>query len=125
MSAPALAANLDNAFKVNDGSNKDAVDSAAGRAGYDTTQTDVYFVIGKVISVALSLLGVLFLGLILYGGFLWMSDQGNEDNVDKAKKIIKMATIGLIIVASSYAISYFIMNSLINTGGLNMTTDIY
>ncbi len=120
-----MAANLEDAFKVNDGQNEDSLDKAALRAGYDTAQTDVYFVIGNAISVALSLIGVLFLALILYGGFLWMSDQGNEDNVAKAKKIIKMATIGLIVVVAAYALSYFVVASLMDTGTLNTGSEIY
>ena len=39
-----------------------------------------------------------------------MIAQGNEKNVDQAKNIITDAIIGLIIVASAYAISYFILN---------------
>ena len=66
--------------------------------------------ISQIINVVLSFLGVIFLVLMVYGGILWMIAQGNEKNVDQAKNIITDAIIGLIIVASAYAISYFILN---------------
>jgi hypothetical protein len=110
----AQAANLGNAFKVTDGKNSDPLDTAASRSGYSTSaeKTDILPLFSKIINIGLSFLGVLFLLLILYAGFLWMSDQGNEDQVAKAKKIITAAAIGLIIVISSYAISWFIFNVL-------------
>ncbi|OGF25419.1 hypothetical protein A2331_01225 [Candidatus Falkowbacteria bacterium RIFOXYB2_FULL_34_18] len=69
-------------------------------------------IIGGLIGVFLSLLGIIFLVLIIYGGFIWMTSAGNETKVLKAKKILTNAVIGLIIVISSYAITAFIMASL-------------
>ncbi|MEI7452375.1 MAG: hypothetical protein WCK37_04225 [Candidatus Falkowbacteria bacterium] len=66
--------------------------------------------ISSMITLILSFLGVIFLVLMIYGGVLWMIAQGNEKNVDQAKSIITDAIIGLIIVASAYAISYFVLN---------------
>jgi len=65
-------------------------------------------IIGVIIGVILSLLGVIFLVLIIYGGFLWMTAAGNEDRVAKAKKIIQNSIVGLIIVIAAYAITVFI-----------------
>ncbi len=62
-----------------------------------------------IIQTGLGLLGTLFLILIMYGGFLWMTDRGNEEQVLKARKIITGAIIGLIIVLSSYAITFFVI----------------
>jgi len=66
--------------------------------------------ISSMITVILSFLGVIFLLLMIYGGVLWMIAQGNEKNVDQAKSIITDAIIGLIIVASAYAISFFVLS---------------
>ena len=69
-------------------------------------------IIGALIGVALSFLGIIFLCLIIYGGFLWMTSAGNEEKVRKAQKVLSQATIGLIIVLSAYSITYFVFNAL-------------
>ena len=51
--------------------------------------------------------GDYFLGLIIYGGFLWMTAGGNEENVGKAKKTIYYAVIGMLIIFAAYSITYF------------------
>src|SRR5574344_1091671 len=42
----------------------------------------------QTISLVLTFIGVLFLILMIYGGFMWMTARGAESQVDKAKKII-------------------------------------
>jgi len=68
--------------------------------------------IASLIAAALTLLGIIFLVLVVYAGFLWMTAAGNSENVEKAQKIITMAIIGLVIVISAYAITYFITHTL-------------
>lgn len=60
------------------------------------------------IRYALQVVGIIFVCLMIYAGFLWMTAGGNEDNVDKAKKLIMAAVIGLAIVLASYSITYFV-----------------
>ncbi len=69
-------------------------------------------IIGVVIGVILSLLGVVFLILIIYGGILWMTAAGNEDQIAKSKKVIRNSIIGLIIVVGAYAVTVFLGSSL-------------
>ena len=69
-------------------------------------------IIGAIIGIFLSFLGVIFLILILYGGFIWMTSGGNEIKVIRAKKILTNAIIGLIIVLSAYSITYFVFHSI-------------
>lgn len=69
-------------------------------------------IIGSLIAAFLSLLGIIFLVLIIYGGFLWMTSGGNEAKVLKAKKVLTQATIGLIIIVSAYSITYFVIYAL-------------
>jgi TRAP-type C4-dicarboxylate transport system permease small subunit len=64
--------------------------------------------VGQIIGIALSFVGALFLLLIIYGGILWMTARGNEQQVTKAKDLIISAVIGLIIVLSAYAITTFV-----------------
>jgi len=66
--------------------------------------------IGQVVKILLRFLGVIFLLLMIYGGYIWMMAAGNETQVDKAKSIIKNAAIGLIIVLAAYAVTYFVID---------------
>ncbi len=71
--------------------------------------------IGKIINVILSFLGIIFLILIIYGGFLWMTAGGKEEKVSKAIQIFTNASIGLIVVISAYLITRFIGSAIINS----------
>lgn len=68
--------------------------------------------IGKIIGAGLSLIGVLFLVLMIYAGFRWMIARGDETEVEKAKRLIEAAITGLIIVVAAYAITKFVGNIL-------------
>lgn len=70
-------------------------------------------IIGVVISAALALIGAIFLVLMLYAGYHWMTARGEEEKVEKAKDTINRAIVGLIIVVGAYAIWQFIFNELI------------
>ncbi|MFW5888706.1 MAG: hypothetical protein ACOCVY_03245 [Patescibacteria group bacterium] len=61
--------------------------------------------IGVIINAVLSFLGVIFLLLAIYGGYLWMTASGNEEQVSKAKKVLSSAIVGLIIVVAAYTIT--------------------
>jgi hypothetical protein len=62
-------------------------------------------IVGTVINVALTLVGIIFLSLMVYAGYLWMTARGETDKVEEAKKIITAAIIGIAIVLSAYAIT--------------------
>ena len=68
--------------------------------------------VGGIINVVLGFLGIIFLILIIYAGFLWMTAAGNDDAVGRAKKILINSTIGLVIVIAAYTISSFIFNAI-------------
>jgi len=70
-------------------------------------------IVGALIGVALSFLGIIFLCLTIYAGFLWMTSGGNEIKVLKAKRTLSNSIIGLIIILSAYSITRFISSSLI------------
>jgi Type IV secretion system pilin len=98
------------------------LDVAAEGAGYDRSFSSPEPFIGVVIKAFLSFLGVLFLVLMIYGGFLWMTARGNESQVTKSKDLIIAAVIGLIIILLSYAISSFVISST-TKGTLNINTN--
>lgn len=70
-------------------------------------------VVAMVIQAVLGFLGIIFVVLMIIGGIQWMTAEGNEESVKKAKNRIKNAVIGLVIVVLSYAISVFVINTLL------------
>lgn len=73
--------------------------------------------LGRVLNVLFGFLGIILLGYILYGGFVWMTAGGGKD-VEQAQGIIRNAIIGLIIIVSSFAISNFVLGQLGQISGL-------
>jgi len=74
---------------------------------------NIFVTITSIIQIFIGLLGIIALGLVLYGGFLWMTSAGNEEKISRAKKILTNAVIGLIIILSAFAIVSFILNKLV------------
>jgi lysylphosphatidylglycerol synthetase-like protein (DUF2156 family) len=68
---------------------------------------------GQVISLVLSFVGVIFLGLMIYAGIMWMTSSGNQEAVTKAKDLITNAIIGIVIVFAAYAITAFLGSQLL------------
>jgi len=81
------------------------------------SQTDPRVIVGRIIQIALSFLGVIALGLIIYAGFLWMTSEGDEEKISKAKQILRNAAIGLVIILASWAITTFLLSRLLEAMG--------
>ena len=86
-------------------------------SGFSTNVTEYTLseTIGRVIKVILTFVGTIFFALSVYAGFLWMTAQGNDEQVGKAKKILTTGTIGMIVVVASYSITAFVMIMLART----------
>ena len=65
-------------------------------------------VIGKIVGIALGLLGLILVIYLIIGGVMWMTSGGNEDRVKRAQSLIRNAIIGLVVVVLAYALAYFI-----------------
>jgi len=81
--------------------------------------TDIRIIAAKIIRAALGLLGIVALVLILWGGFMYMTAEGDETKLAKAKQIIKNAAIGLAIMLSAFAITQFVLSKLTEAIGNN------
>jgi hypothetical protein len=86
----------------------------AGNAGSATGlgTRGLVVTVASIINVALSLIGIIVLVIIVYGGFLWMTAGGNDERVGEAKKWIFGGIIGLVIILSAYAIAQFVISNL-------------
>jgi len=69
--------------------------------------------IGSIVKGLLGFIGVIMLLIVIYGGFLWMTAGGDPSKVKKGKDMIIQAVIGLIIVLIAYAITTFVLNTLL------------
>ncbi|MCC7357698.1 Ig-like domain-containing protein [Candidatus Uhrbacteria bacterium] len=75
--------------------------------------TDPRLIVVRIINIALGLIGIILVCLILYAGFLWMTSGGKEDQISRAKQILRNAIIGLIIILSAWAITKFVIERLL------------
>ncbi|MBT3418893.1 MAG: hypothetical protein HN726_04260 [Candidatus Magasanikbacteria bacterium] len=73
---------------------------------------DVRVTAAQIIRFSLSIIGILFVTLFIYAGFLWMTAAGNDDRVAQAKKIMVACVVGLVIIFISYAITRFVIEGL-------------
>lgn len=81
-------------------------------AGTDLPTEDLRIVVVNIIRIALGVLGVIFLGFIIYAGVVWATAAGNATRIQRAQKIIINAVIGLIIIFLAFAIVTFVFNIL-------------
>jgi len=93
------------------------VSSFGTRVYGGTPQNNLVVWIALIIKTLFGFLGVIFFGLILYGGFLYMTSMGKDEQIKKAKNTIITAVIGLAIILLSYAIASFVTNAILSSMG--------
>ncbi len=86
------------------------VDAAAATG---LSAVDIRVTIARIIHYFLGFLGIVTVVVILYAGFEYMRSGGEEERIKRAKSILVNAVIGLVIILSSYAITSFIIKSLL------------
>jgi len=58
-------------------------------------------ILQSIVKWLLSLVGTIAVISLLYGGFLYITSQGEENKVEQAKRIILYSVIGLLIIGLS------------------------
>jgi type IV secretory pathway VirB2 component (pilin) len=81
--------------------------------------TFIWKIVLNVIEIGLILAGWIALFFILYGGFLFITGGGNASQVEKARKSIFNAVIGLVISMGAIAITNLIFGSLASSTVVN------
>ncbi len=77
----------------------------------------------KSIDLLLGTAGVFAFIYLLFGGIQWITSSGDKEGLDKAKKRITHALIGLAIIFSVYALIYIIRALFnISTIGVNINS---
>ena len=69
--------------------------------------------IGRIIRIVLTLLGVIVLVIVVYSGFLWMTAGGDTEKVKTAKTWLTNAIVGLALILAAYAIADFVVSKLV------------
>lgn len=67
----------------------------------------------SILNIILTLTAVIALGALVYAAFLMIAHLGEEEDVKKAKNIIKYAIIGLILIGLSAIIVNVVINIII------------
>jgi len=108
---PVFAAQaVDNPFNTA----KSITNNVGTAAGVQQQSVDLPTMIGRLVNIALGFVGIVLLCYIIFAGFLWMTAGGDEKKTKTAQDMIKNAVIGLLIVVAAFAISNFVLNSLVN-----------
>ena len=81
----------------------DTVTINPSSGGY-TLQSSFGSIIGNAIQIVYTLAAILLLAYLLWGGIDWITAGGDKGKVETAVAKIRNALIGLVIVASSWAI---------------------
>ncbi len=79
------------------------------------TVTDPRILILNIVKYLLTFLGLLAVVFVMWAGFLWMTSEGDPAKIDKAKKTLVNAVIGVAIIISAFAIVLYI-NKLVTEG---------
>ena len=80
-------------------------------SGVNLGTRDLKEIIAGIVNIFLGFLGILATLTVLYGGFIWMTSNGNSEKIEKAKRLLINGVIGLVIILSSYAIARFILRA--------------
>ncbi len=85
----------------------------ASGAGLGANAIALPTLIGRILSVILGVLGIIFVILVIYSGIQFMLAQGDKTKVADAIGNLRTAIIGLVITISAYAISAYVVNALV------------
>lgn len=89
---------------------------AAKQADFQTEgdSANLTLMVARLIRGAMGLLGAIAVVLFVYAGFLWMTAGGEEKKVGDAKTLIRQVIIGMAIILAAWALTSFVINSLVD-----------
>ena len=72
-------------------------------------EADIYALVNTIANAVLFVIGVMSVGILMWGGVRYALSGGDSKKVTEAKNTILYALIGLLIVIFSYAIAVFVI----------------
>ncbi len=97
--------------KINSALNQAGITGFGQNLG-DANRIGLGGLVGRYVTVFLGFVGTIAFVIFLYGGFLWMTARGNEDQVAQAKQYLFNGTIGVVVIVLAYSAAYFITSQL-------------
>lgn len=91
--------------------NPGAANIAACNIDPDHKGDDLISDTNKIINVVIGVLGVVAVAVVIYGGFLFLTAQGDPGKIKKGKDSITWGIIGLIIALLSWSIINFVLST--------------
>ncbi|MFH0834606.1 MAG: pilin [Patescibacteria group bacterium] len=73
----------------------------------------------SMINWVLLFLGLIATGFLIYGGFLYITSAGNDENINKAKKLIMYAAIGIVVILLASVLINALVDMVSATGEAN------
>jgi hypothetical protein len=98
------------------------LDATAGAAGVKN-DLEISEIIGNIVYIILGFLGIFFIILLIYGGFMRMTAQGDAGKITKSTGIITSAIIGVLIILASYTITAFVLSRITASTGTNESSN--
>ena len=90
--------------------------ASVGDGSYETgtaTENTILEYAGKIVSVFLGMLGVIFIIIVISAGYTWMMAGGDSNKITQAKDKMWRAVIGLLIIVGAYAIQAYVFKNLL------------
>ena len=74
---------------------------------------DIRVTIAQIIRTCLGILGIVLIVLIIMSGVYYLLSRGDAEKIEKAKKLLISALIGLVIILLGFALVSYIINTLV------------
>ena len=68
----------------------------------------------EIINIALGFVALIAVAVMIYGGYLVILSAGNEEQIEKGKKLVLAAIIGMGLIFISWGLTTWVINNLIN-----------
>ena len=91
-----------------------------GNQVYQIKWLSVY--IAGIYKFAITIVGILAVVVMMWGGIVWITAGGNAGRVDNAKAWIGAAATGLVLTLASYTVLYMVNPNLVTFKPLEITT---
>ena len=82
-------------------------------AGCDVEENKTLMPIAvNIIQVVLSIVGIMAVAVIIYGGFTYMTSLGDASKVQRAKNAILYGVVGMVVALLAFTVVHFVSQSI-------------
>lgn len=88
--------------------------AAAGCNDFGVNKKTAVPIALNIINVVLSFVGIIAVGVIVYGGIIYTTSTGDSSKIHKAKNTILYGLVGLVVAIMAFAIVAFVNSSVLS-----------